>query len=74
MADKENGMLSRMISELEGLEEKFSKLDAFIMGEHYSALPADTRMDLCEQHRHMEGYVRVLKRKINKMMGVTIDV
>lgn len=67
-------VLSRMVDELTGLEEKFSKLDTFIMSEHFEKLQKIERLDLCEQHRHMEQYAAVLKRRINRMTSVVEDV
>lgn len=65
--------LSRMRAELADLDEKYSKLDAFISGEVYATLPHATRSDLCEQHKHMEAYTIVLRRRIVKMEAKASD-
>ena len=66
---KKADLLSRMIPELEGLVEKFAKLDQFILSEAYTKLPAEDRMDLTTQWRAMNDYAAILKIRIEKLNG-----
>ena len=61
---KEETWLDRLKVEHAQVKERFDKLDNFILGETFSGLPAVERTDLCEQWRHMDGYVQVLERRL----------
>lgn len=56
----------RVIEEKKELEEKITKLDAFIAGEKFDALEEVERIDLRDQRSAMADYSAVLGNRISR--------
>ena len=54
----------RVVAERAELEDKLGKLEAFLTGERFDAVPDDEKGRLLLQHVLMESYARVLKQRI----------
>jgi hypothetical protein len=54
----------RVVAEKAELDEKVSKLDAFIHGPVYSSLPEPERLRMMRQFCHMKDYSNVLAERI----------
>lgn len=55
----------RVIDEEEALHQKFDKLEAFLVNDA-TKLPEEDRKLLLEQRGHMNGYLSVLQRRIER--------
>lgn len=60
------GWQTRVIDEKEALEEKLVKLNAFIKGDAFKALPAEQRSLFGLQKKAMMAYFNVLKSRIRQ--------
>ena len=57
----------RVVDEKNELEDKFSKLGAFVLDNPiYMSLEDDDKQDLTEQYDAMEKYLIILERRISK--------
>lgn len=54
----------RVVEELADLEYNLGKLQAFITGEHFAAMPDAEQGRLVLQHKLMEAYALVLEQRI----------
>lgn len=64
----------RVVAEEKDLEDKIAKLDAFIKGDIFAALPAIERIALREQRGFMVGYFNVLRERISRFKIVVADL
>lgn len=55
----------RVIDEVEELDEKIEKLDAFTGTDNFYSLPSVEQELLCKQLQHMRDYSSVLRKRIN---------
>lgn len=65
-------LIRKLEAEHASVNERFQRLDAFIMSDRYQELPAEDRVDLSAQWRYMDGYVSILMRRISRLKGVVI--
>lgn len=56
----------RVVAEKAQLDEKISKLEAFIRTDTFPGLPDEEQLDLNLQFQIMEDYSRVLERRIER--------
>jgi hypothetical protein len=57
--------LTRMIEEESQLHERYDKLTTFVGSPAFDGLEPLQRRLLCEQRAFMDGYLRVLRERIN---------
>ena len=57
--------IQRVINEQKELEEKTTKLGAFLLTEKYQELEPEMRLLLAQQSAFMGGYNMILKRRID---------
>ena len=56
----------RLFDEYTQLTQRIERLKAFILSPQYDTLPEIDRTDLKEQLGHMEGYFKVLTRRVSR--------
>jgi hypothetical protein len=54
----------RVVAELKDLDDKISKLQVFIHGGMFNALPSQEQERMTQQLSYMQGYSSVLKQRI----------
>lgn len=61
--------VARLFKEHDELYQRIEKLKTFIVTEAFDKLPEVDRTDLKEQLRHMEGYFKVVSRRVSRQCG-----
>ena len=61
----------RLDNEYSVLKIKINKLKVFIISETYNGLPAIDKLDLKEQLKHMQGYFKILYKRIARQCNNT---
>lgn len=59
----------RVVDEHAALAEKIGKLNKFMEGEVFRALPSDEQIRLRQQSLHMDGYELTLRKRIAAFQG-----
>lgn len=60
---------TRLVNEVKELTERVEKLSVFIDSPKFEELESVDREDLIEQLKHMQSYLNVLKRRVNRLVG-----
>ena len=63
---------TRLINEVKELTERTEKLSVFINTPKFNELPLIDREDLLEQLKYMKSYLKVLKRRVSRLVDVTM--
>lgn len=60
------GYQARLIGEYDDLKGKIEKLVPFLQSETFQTLDKDEQTDLKEQLMHMQNYLQILYRRLNR--------
>lgn len=60
------GYQARLIGEYDDLKGKIEKLVPFLQSETFQTLDKDEQTDLKEQLTHMQNYLQILYRRLNR--------
>lgn len=60
------GYQARLIGEYNDLKGKIEKLVPFLQSETFQTLDKDEQTDLKEQLTHMQNYIQILYRRLNR--------
>lgn len=60
------GQQACLIAEYDDLKHKIEKLETFIQSDMFKSLPEDERIDLSEQLTHMQNYLKILWKRLNR--------
>lgn len=60
------GYQARLIGEYDDLKGKIEKLVPFLQSETFKTLDKDEQTDLKEQLMHMQNYLQILYRRLNR--------
>lgn len=71
MADKQPAHVARMVEERDQLDDRTTKLEAFVGTATYAGLDAEDKALLAQQLTHMQGYRTML---ISRLMRAGVDV
>lgn len=60
------GYQARLITEYDDLKGKIERLETFLQSDTFKSLPVDECIDLQEQLMHMQNYLRILWKRLNR--------
>ena len=60
------GYQARLITEYDDLKGKIERLEIFLQSDTFKSLPVDECTDLQEQLMHMQNYLRILWKRLNR--------
>lgn len=60
------GYQARLITEYDDLKGKIERLETFLQSDTFKSLPVYECIDLQEQLMHMQNYLRILWKRLNR--------
>lgn len=60
------GQQACLIAEYDDLKQKIDKLETFMQSDTFKPLQEDERTDLSEQLTHMQNYLKILWKRLNR--------
>lgn len=60
------GQQACLIAEYDDLKQKIDKLETFMQSDTFKSLQEDERIDLSEQLTHMQNYLKILWKRLNR--------